>query len=376
MKINATWNAEIAREKSDGAVFSVFRNEPDTMIGRRSVLRYKDGKESLQYNNIILNKGDKLYFRLNKKGTNSYDSIISNIIIKYLEINPKGAATKGTDGLVIEEGTEILFNQDATNTWGENGFYYYAAGIGTEDYYKLVYDKSIDNYALPKGTMNDEWARIGITGNIRTGNKYDTVLVYQIQKNAQITVSVTCKSLATNGDGVRVKLLRNGQKIAPLGQRWQVVSGTSQFSYEQQFNVAKGEYIMLRVNRNFLNSYDNLDLDFSITYNKLFETAPENSIKGVQLPTCLPYVKELTTDALNHPSHVNRTPFEGEVPGLKGKANVAEPVSAKVPAGYGSFATNNLILIICAIGMAILLGGGYILFLLKRQKKNTTDNKL
>ena len=87
------------------------------------------------------------------------------------------------------------------------------------------------------------------------------MLVYQIQKNAQITVSVTCKSLATNGDGVRVKLLRNGQKIAPLGQRWQVVSGTSQFSYEQQFNVAKGEYIMLRVNRNFLNSYDNLDLD-------------------------------------------------------------------------------------------------------------------
>ena len=136
-----------------------------------------------------------------------------------MEVNPKGKATQGNTGLIIEEGTEILFNQDSTEEWGNNGFYYYASKIGTEDYHKLVYDKELECYVCPKGNADDEWVRIGTTGTVRTGNKYDAILVYQVQKNAQITVNVKCKSLATNGDGVRVKLLHNGQKIAPVGQR-------------------------------------------------------------------------------------------------------------------------------------------------------------
>ena len=381
VKINVTWNVQVAREKSDGAVFSIFRNDYQNVIGKRNVLQYEDGKQVLEYNGIVLNKGDKLYFRLNKKGSNSYDSIATNIFIKCIEVNPIENATEGNTKLVIEQGTEIQFNQDANTTWGGNGFYYYASGIGTEDFYKLVYNTKLGCYTFPANTINDEWVRIGTSGNVRTGNKYDPIIVYQVQNNAKITVKVKCKSLATNGDGVRVKLLRNEQKIAPTDARWCIVQGENQFEYTTQINVAKGEYIMLRVNRNALNSYDNLDVQFSIIYDEIYEKAPIGSVQGVKLPSCLPCEKELeTASVLNHPSHVNRVPFEGEVSGLTGRAKNSVSVSAEIPKDYLEESSGKKLLwvyVTSGICLLVLIGGTVcgVYFKKRKTKEIITEQK-
>ena len=372
VKINAIWDIQVAREKSDGVVCSVFRNTVNNTIGKRLIAQYEAGAQVLQNNNIVLDKGDTLYFRLNKRSSNSYDTLLSNITIQYVEVNPQEKATEGGGPLVIEQGAVVEYQLDATAKWGENGFYYYASDIDGDKYYKLAYNSALDCFTFPENTFSDEWVRISTSGSVRTGNSYDPVLIYQIQKNAKVTISITGKTPAVNGDGVRLKVYRNGQKIAPVGSRWAPVSQTRNFAYAQQICVAEGEYIMLRINRNHLNSYDNLQLSFTVTYDEIYDSPPSGSVPGVKLPGLSPYVGEAGASALSDPTHLNRTPFSGVVAGLDGKSASSDPLSANIPDNWKENAEQPVwVWVVAAIGVAGVLGCGAWLILKKKKKQQT-----
>jgi len=143
-----------------------------------------------------------------------------------------------------------------SSTQGANGWYYQQWDGST--YSNMTWTGS--NW---KGT--DTYCLIG--SKIQHPDNHDSVRKWVAPESGTVKITSDGKiSVGPNGDGVRVKVLKNNKDIWP-SSGWQTIPANSSISFPEKYvNVEAGDALYFIVNKNGTNSYDSTTWDPVITY--------------------------------------------------------------------------------------------------------------
>ncbi|MGL5245889.1 MAG: discoidin domain-containing protein, partial [Sarcina sp.] len=153
-----------------------------------------------------------------------------------------------------------------SNSQGMNGWYYKEVINGV--YSDLTYNANIGN-GIWQGTH--EWSRIYKPSMLHPGPTQDIVLAFKCPKSGNISITGNVKKdNIGGGNGVRVNIKYNNNKIWPIEKEWQTINYNDSIGYNQDItiDVLKDDYIYFNVNNNGNGdiAYDNTFWNPVITY--------------------------------------------------------------------------------------------------------------
>ncbi|MPQ43259.1 glycoside hydrolase domain-containing protein [Clostridium tarantellae] len=138
------------------------------------------------------------------------------------------------------------FAKSFSNIQGNNGWYYKEFANGA--YKDLIYNTSIGN-GIWQGTH--EWCRIYKPAMLHPGTNQDVVLAFKCPKSGRINISGNVKKEnILGGDGVKVNIKYNNNKVWPLDNEWQLIKYNDDIGYNQDItlDVEKDGVVYFTVN--------------------------------------------------------------------------------------------------------------------------------
>ncbi|WP_405111595.1 hypothetical protein MHH28_02995 [Paenibacillus sp. FSL K6-1217] len=188
--------------------------------------------------NINVTIGDTIYFIVNQNGTIGYD------------------ATKWTPSITYIEKASTAFGSDQ----GRNNWYYqYWDGIKYKD---MTWDLTENRWRGEQiwNIISKDWMH-------PDGN--DAMLKWVAPQTGSIRIAGRVAKLPVNlqGDGVRVKIMKNSTQVWPSAG-WQIIKGDDAIGVttDLNINVTMGDSVYFVVNQNGDQLYDGTQWNPSITY--------------------------------------------------------------------------------------------------------------
>ncbi|MCR8843755.1 hypothetical protein NQ117_08650 [Paenibacillus sp. SC116] len=186
-------------------------------------------------------KGDALYFIVNQNKTIDYDGTYWDPKINYISLSQKAS-----EGYSIVQGK---------NNWS------YQEWDGKQ-YKNIAWDSFLNQW---KGS--NKWLRV--TKNSQHPDESDSVRKWIAPRGGKIDISGKVAKLKgeIQGDGVRVKIMKNSNQIWPATD-WQVIEhdDTQGVNVSVTTEVAKGDALYFIVNQNKTIDYDGTYWDPTISY--------------------------------------------------------------------------------------------------------------
>ncbi|GBF72454.1 hypothetical protein PA598K_00708 [Paenibacillus sp. 598K] len=221
----------------DGVNVKIMRN--DTQVWPSSGWQPIAGNDTTGFDHsavVQVTAGDRLHFVVNKNGDNSFDEVTWDPAISYSwwKASANFATTQGGGGWYYQNGADY-----ANMTWDAAR----NAWVGAHSY-NLIWSPS----QLHPDTN-------------------DTTLTWQAPKAGQIRIAGVARMVGAGGDGVKVKIMRNGTQIWP-SSGWQSIAGGNTTGIKQDLmtTVSAGDRIRFVVNRNGNKDFDETHWDPSIYY--------------------------------------------------------------------------------------------------------------
>ncbi|WP_426448472.1 hypothetical protein ACP26L_28285 [Paenibacillus sp. S-38] len=225
--------------QGDGVRVKIMKNQ--SQIWPASGWKTIEGNDATGFDlnlNVNVVTGDSIYFILNQNGNNGYDATRWNPSISYIK--------KASSAFGPEQGR---------NNW------YYQIWNGTS-YENMTWDPNLSGW---RG--KNSWDLITNRWMHPDGN--DAVLKWVAPQMGSIRISGTVAKHPTNlqGDGIRVKIMKNTTQIWPASG-WQSIEGNDAAGVANHLNlnVATGDAIYFILNQNGNNGYDATRWDPAITY--------------------------------------------------------------------------------------------------------------
>jgi YD repeat-containing protein len=225
--------------QGDGVRVKIMKNS--TQIWPSSGWQSIQGNDSIGVStdvNVNVAKGDAIYFIVNENGNLFCDATVWNPSITY-----------------IEKALSAFGSEQGKNNW------YYQIWDGTQ-YKNMTWDS-----VGAKWKGEKDWDIISKDWMHPDGN--DAVLKWVAPQTGSIRITGRVAKLPINlqGDGVRVKMMKNSTQIWP-STGWQSIQGNDSIgvSTDVNVNVVKGEAIYFIVNQNGSKGYDGTVWNPSITY--------------------------------------------------------------------------------------------------------------
>lgn len=135
------------------------------------------------------------------------------------------------------------FSSGFSETQGQNNWYY------KENVYGNYSDMSFSNGIWSGSHV---WSRIYRPASIHPGPTQDAVLAFKAPRDGNIVINGNVKKELGGGNGVKVQIKHNNNKIWPLDSEWQEISSHDFTGYDHEISltVKEGDYIYFSVNNN------------------------------------------------------------------------------------------------------------------------------
>ncbi|WP_170272254.1 glycoside hydrolase domain-containing protein [Clostridium tarantellae] len=202
------------------------------------------------------------------------------------------------------------FKKDFSTTQGDNNWYYNERVNGEVN--SMSYNNSVAN-----GTWqgSHSWSRIYAPSSLHPGPTQEAVLTFKAPKDGEILVFGNPKKENLNGDGVRVKIELNSNKVWPLENDWEVIQGKDATGIKHDFelNVKEGDLINFIVDSNGGDiSSDNTIWNPKIIYKDGDEILP--TLNGFVGNKDIHYMRENYDSIIEekNPTTWNSTAWKGE----------------------------------------------------------------
>lgn len=186
--------------------------------------------------------GDAIYFIVNENGTTASDTTGWDPIVSIASSNPQFNAAAG------------FSSTQGANQWSYEYWDGSAYTAMTWDAASGVWRKSGMN-----AIVGDSWQH--------PDNGVDSVRKFTAPQAGTVTITGNVAKLVTGGDGVNVRILKNGTQIWPASG-WQFIgpNDTAGVSVNLTATVATGDVLRFIVNQYSLSSYDNTAWNPVIAY--------------------------------------------------------------------------------------------------------------
>ena len=250
VKADIVLNIKVAKDDGDGVVGYAYRNDTSNCIINGTIVK---NSAALKANEVILEKGDKLYFRYNKNKTAAGDEGNFYAKMTFTEVEPEGEPTKG-------EKFEIKEQPEKPITAGTNTFSH--GSIKDPDVYPNWSAVSIELSSGKEAAMVKEGNRLYIAGDkekkayfgsepsANPSEKCDLAYVYTMPCRAKITVAVTAQVKGSSGDGI-IGYCYVGSPENMLVDKTVFAAGDkSKAVTKANVIVEKGDKIYFRYNKN------------------------------------------------------------------------------------------------------------------------------
>lgn len=146
---------------------------------------------------------------------------------------------------------------------GGNGWRYLYESIGAEGTY-LAMDYGNNNYTSEGGTAI--WTSAD-TMAVHPGPDRNAVIGYVLPASGEIRLDDTLYKTAGDGDGVRVRIFLDAQKVFPAEEEWLTISPDSTVNISvPSLQVNKGQTVYFVVNKNETTYFDELHWSPTIYY--------------------------------------------------------------------------------------------------------------
>lgn len=258
-KINIALNASVSGKNSDGIVVYAYANNTSNCIINRTVVTKTSNTTVGVVNGITLDKGDKIYFRLNKKDTITEDAGYFYARITYVNEEPDQDVFKGEE-LEVEE---VLTWEDLVAGKGtNNGASFSHGSIASPNTYAYWETKSIshatgEEKALVKGSVanymyidGDATAYLNSSGKAQPAANHDLVYVYTMPCRARIDIALNASVADTKGDGVVVYAYVNDVSNCVIDRIYVKNTSNKTVGNVTDITLNKGDKIYFRLNKN------------------------------------------------------------------------------------------------------------------------------
>ncbi len=252
-KVDIELMSMLTEISTDGVVASVYADTQDNAIIGNTKITNKDGLQILSADNIILNKGTKLYFRLNKNESSKGDEGLFQTKITFVELNPTGEVYKKITWKDMVAGGSM--------SGGAYGTYYSHGSINTPTLYPYFSTISISHAdgsekALVTGeapnTMyvaTDSSAYLNASGQGKSSGENDLVYVYTMPCKAKINITMNASVSSNNSDGVVVYAYANDTSNCIINRTVVTNTSNSIVGEAKAVTLDEGDKIYFRMNK-------------------------------------------------------------------------------------------------------------------------------
>ena len=284
-KVNIELMTMLTGASDDGIVVSVYADEVSNSIIRNTAVTKDDSLKLLTADNIILEKGTKLYFRLNKNSSASKDEGLFHAKITFAEINPKGDGYKKVTWKDMVSGGVM--------SGGAYGTYYSHGSISNPILYPYWETRSISltdgkEAAMIKGSIantmyvsEDKSAYLNVSGKSQTSDDNDLLYIFTMPCKAKINIFLNASVSGEDSDGVVVYAYANNTSNCIINRT--VVTNTSNktVAAAKGITLDEGDKIYFRLNKN-----ETITDDYGYFYAKITyvdEEPDEDVFRGEEL---------------------------------------------------------------------------------------------
>ncbi|KWX77769.1 RHS repeat protein [Paenibacillus jilunlii] len=231
--------------QGDGVRVKIMKN--NTQVWPASGWQNISGNDSVGVTptvNVNVTIGDTLYFIVNQNGNNGYDATTWNPVITY-----------------IEKFSSAFSSQQGRNNW----YYQTWSGMRYED---MAWDAAESRWQGGKtwNIISKEWMH----------PDGDVALKWVAPQTGSIRITgkVAKHPINLQGDGVRVKIMKNSAQVWPASG-WQSINGDDSVGVAPSINVnvTIGDSLYFIVNQNGNNGYDGTAWNPAIIYIEKFSSA-------------------------------------------------------------------------------------------------------
>ena len=251
-KINIAMTALVKDSAGDGIVAWCYVNDTASSIIRKKTVKAADSLTTRKANDIILNKGDRLYFRYNKNENVSKDEGIFFAKITYTEINPQGEAYRKTTWEDMAKGGVM--------SGGAYGTYYSHGSISNPKVYPFWETVSISSDGTEKAMItgsqantmyaaDDNTAYLKASGMAMTSEDHDLAYVFTMPCKAKLDIALNA-SVTSGSDGVVTYCYVNDTSNCIINHT--VVTNTTNktVAAAKGITLNEGDRIYFRLNKN------------------------------------------------------------------------------------------------------------------------------
>ena len=221
---------------------------------------YTGGTDYLTTHTIELKSG------LKAGTTYQYQIIAEDLSGNRAESAVGSFTTSGTPGdenpkpLQPIKGQEIRFSSQFSEINGNNSFYYFERR--GEEYLPMEYD-----YTNLRWMGSESYLGIG-SSDFHSGFSKDAAIGFQspVSGTLQIKYQVSRMSDVNDEDGTNFALRHNSKNLYPLDKDYQNLKGSDKLTETITVDVKKGDFIYFITNKGSSLMYDQLAIDFTLTY--------------------------------------------------------------------------------------------------------------
>ena len=262
--INLVINGSIQADDTDGSVVYAYINDSSRCIVNRKVITNTNNKPVASADSITLNKGDKLYVRMNKKDTVPAEAAetIEELgwfyaKLTYTKIYPEEVS----EGETYDKTTwQEMANSDPNVSYSHGSLtnstaypYWKTVSIDENGVETPMEYNSTDKKAYVSG---DSGAYFETSGKAMTSENNDLAYVYTMPCKAKIDLQLSASVNSTNSDGVVVYAYVNDMSRGLIRTVVTTVSSGKDAYSVRGITLDKGDKIYFRLNKNVTTTDD------------------------------------------------------------------------------------------------------------------------
>ncbi|MGG5460546.1 glycoside hydrolase domain-containing protein [Clostridium sp. B9] len=173
-------------------------------------------------------------------------SILSSILVGTLGVSMFVTSSRPMEVYAKENKTDngiFQFSGGFSGNQGENGWYY--KENVNNDYSDMTFSNGI-------WSGSHVWSRIYRPASIHPGPTQDAVLAFRAPRDGNVMINGNVKKELNGGDGVKVQIKHNDNKVWPANSQWQEIESHDSTGYDHEISlsVKEGDYIYFAVNNN------------------------------------------------------------------------------------------------------------------------------
>ena len=259
-KVNIELMTMLTGASDDGIVVSVYADEVSNGIIRKTTVTNGDSLQILTADDIILEKGTKLYFRLNKNNSASKDEGLFQAKITFVEIGPEGDSYRKVTWQDMVSGGVM--------SGGAYGTYFSHGSINNPVLYPYWETRTISHEdgaeaAMVKGrTANtmyvpgDESAYLNGSGKAQSSADNDLVYIFTMPCKAKVNIFLNASVASANSDGVVVYAYANDTSNCIINRTVVKNTGNKTVAEAKGITLDEGDKIYFRLNKNVTTTDD------------------------------------------------------------------------------------------------------------------------